>query len=132
MAKTANSIKKMLENKEYDKLLVIELEIERIKPDRDPGTLIGQMVLLYDLIPQTDFNTMLITETELKDYFTKFLRQEKDKDVEGTLKYLHFWGFPKFKKDQAWYYSINSKHKLNLLDEETSQKAHNVKQEEED
>lgn len=113
------SIKQLLEEKQYDLLLVLELEAERLHPDRTPPTLIGQFVLLYDLIPQSDFSTMLVEIGELRQYFGKFLKQEKGIELRPSLRYLHWWGFDKIHKGNQAYYFINSKNKMGILDEVT-------------
>lgn len=120
MGKKDISIKKLLASKQYDKLLMLELEKERLMPNRQTKALIGQFVLLYDLIPQTPFNTMLITETELRKYCGKFFKKEKKIDDEGSLQYIHYWGIEKTTGhgDGIRFYLINSKNNLHLLDEE--------------
>lgn len=112
--------RQLLEEKKYDLLLIQELESERLRPNQDPGNFIGQFVLLYDLIPPTDLNTMLMEIGELREYFGKFLVKEKGITKRPSLRDIHWWGFIKINKHSQAYYFINSKHKLNLLDEENT------------
>lgn len=117
------SIRQLLEEKKYDQLLVLELEAERLMPDRDYNVFIGQFVLLYDLISDNEFNTMLMPIDELRSYFGKFLKQEKNINERPSLRYIHYWGLNKINKSSRAYYFINSKHRLNLLDEEKLHKT---------
>lgn len=116
--KKAVSIRKLLAEKQYDKLLMLELEKERIMPNREPASLVGQFVLLYDLLPQTVFSTMLFPIEELKVYFEKFL--EKEKNITGAIevfKFMHHWGLERTSGVSGkYFYLINSSHRLNLLD----------------
>jgi hypothetical protein len=122
MADTRQSIKKLIKEQDFDKLLVIELEKERLFPNREPCVYFGQFAVLFDLIPTLTFNTMLIKHDELRAYYLKYLKREKKIFTEDfqILKSAHFyleWTTATFKNKPQRYYMINTKHQLNILDE---------------
>jgi len=114
---TRLSVSRLIKDGQYDKALIIELEKERLFPNRRVRGLFGQFVLLYEVIPPILFNTILMKEEELRGYFKKFLINVKKKDLEGEESLLAMSHLFLEKIDlHPSYYLINSKHRLTELD----------------
>ena len=116
------STKYYVENKMFDTLLVIELEKQRLFPNRVYATHIGVFCCLYDLMPLHTFGSMLITRKELKKYFIKYMHQQENVDNEafdkehGTVRLAHNYLEVVYANPETCYL-INTKHKLELLDD---------------
>ena len=111
-----------VETKQFDKLLVIELEKKRLFPKRVYATHFGIFACLYDLIPIIPLSSMLITSKELKEYFIKYMKSCEDVDQDafdrehGKIRLAHVY-LEVIHMNPERCYIINSKHKLELLDD---------------
>lgn len=121
MAKKTTT-KYYVETKQFDKLLVIELEKKRLYPNRVYATHFGIFACLYDLIPLIPLSSMLITAKELKEHFIKFMLEQPDVDKEafmkehGKIRLAHNY-LEVIHMNPERCYIINSKNKLELIND---------------
>lgn len=114
----------MIANQEWDLLLIIEMEKERLYPERDVPILFGQFAMLFDIVPRIDFNSMLIPASQLREYYAKWLCKYKEKHYDdlphsSLLKFAHkYVKSVELSRKAEVGYILNSKHTMNNLDEE--------------
>ena len=111
------SIKSMLENKEYDLLLSVEMEKERLFPERSAECLIGLFLLTNNLIPKNDIDTALITSKTLKENFMEFLKDKNTiVDTETPLRLCYCYNVFTYRMSKVLFYIVNRDHNLKESD----------------
>jgi len=126
------AISQLIREKKFDLCLSIELEKEKLFPDKNDFFIFGQFALLYEVAVHDDSLITSISAKDLREYFIKFIEIDKGRECDRfeLLKLSHHFidrFRTSFDNTTKYRYIINKYNKLHILDDKIAEFEENPK-----